>query len=423
MKEVKNKTNIKEHVITLYWYIFKEILPQFITSLCILSGVIVVSQLIRLSSVLVNFGISLETVLLPFLFILLPFLSFTIPISYLYGVLLGVGRLSADGEYTAMLASGFSLSRVMRPVLILGFALYLFASYAALYFEPWGRRESELFFHRQAQTQLDNIIKVQMKPKTFVNDFLGFVIYAEEISADKTKFKNVLLAPGKGNNSQKFTLLAPKGGVIGSVKKGDLKMLFQDGVILDYGEKKASSVVNFKELELDILRIFQERILGSEAINSDYRGFGPIQLWNYVSKYEDEIEDKGSIDKLDAQSKRKYLKSRYLLHSRFGTPFATIIFALFGLVLAIQDDRKGRGSAYVGSLLTIVTGYVFVMSFKFLAEKGVIAAPVGVWFPNIVMLSFAGFLVYQKDRLPASESTLDPRYFPKFMKFNHDKKT
>ena len=62
-------------------------------------------------------------------------------------------------------------------------------------------------------------------------------------------------------------------------------------------------------------------------------------------------------------------------------PFATIIFALFGLVLAIQDDRKGRGSAYVGSLLTIVVGYVFVMSFKFLAEKGVIAAPLGVWFP------------------------------------------
>ena len=170
-----------------------------------------VSQLIRLSSVLVNFGISLETVLLPFLFILLPFLTFTIPISYLYGVLLGVGRLSADGEYTAMLASGFSLRKVLRPVLILGIALYLFASYAALFFEPWGRRESELFFHRQAQTQLDNIIKVQMKPKTFVNDFLGFVMYAEKISKDKTKFENVLLAPKRGNNSQAFTLLAPRG--------------------------------------------------------------------------------------------------------------------------------------------------------------------------------------------------------------------
>ena len=30
-----------------------------------------------------------------------------------------------------------------------------------------------------------------------------------------------------------------------------------------------------------------------------------------------------------------------------------------------------------------------------------IAAPIGVWFPNIVMVVFA-VLVYQKDRLPAS---------------------
>ena len=118
-----------------------------------------VSQLVRLSSILVNFGISAETLLIPFLFFVLPFLSFTIPISYLYAVLLGMGRLSSDGEYTAMLASGFSLRKALRPILALGFVLYFFASYASLYFEPWGRRESELFFHRQAQTQLDNIIK------------------------------------------------------------------------------------------------------------------------------------------------------------------------------------------------------------------------------------------------------------------------
>ena len=65
-----------------------------------------VSQLVRLSSILVNFGISAETLLIPFVFCT-SILVFTIPISYLYAVLLGMGRLSSDGEYTAMLASGF----------------------------------------------------------------------------------------------------------------------------------------------------------------------------------------------------------------------------------------------------------------------------------------------------------------------------
>ena len=61
---------------TLFFYFLKELLPQFLTSLCVLSSVIVISQLIRLSEVLVTFGLTLENLLMPFLFIMLPFSSF-----------------------------------------------------------------------------------------------------------------------------------------------------------------------------------------------------------------------------------------------------------------------------------------------------------------------------------------------------------
>ena len=62
-------------------------------------------------------------------------------------------------------------------------------------------------------------------------------------------------------------------------------MLFQDGVILDYGKDKKSSSVKFKELELDILRIFQERILGSEAINSITAVSRQISCGTYVTNF------------------------------------------------------------------------------------------------------------------------------------------
>ena len=47
---------------------------------------------IRLSEVLVTFGLTLENILLPFLFIMVPFLAFTIPIAYMFAVLLAFSR-------------------------------------------------------------------------------------------------------------------------------------------------------------------------------------------------------------------------------------------------------------------------------------------------------------------------------------------
>ena len=57
------------------------------------------------------------------------------------------------------------------------------------------------------------------------------------------------------------------------------------------------------------------------------------------------------------------------------------------------------------------------MGFKFAAEKGQISAPLAAWLPNAILFLFGTFLVYQKNRLPPSESALDPRYIPGMKKF------
>ncbi|NRA64934.1 MAG: YjgP/YjgQ family permease [Pseudobacteriovorax sp.] len=397
---------------TLFFYFLKELLPQFFTTLCVLSAVIVISQLIRLSEVLVTFGLTAENILLPFLFIMLPFLAFTIPIAFMFAVLLAFSRFSADGEYTAMLASGYSLSRAAVPVLLIGTILYGAAAYCAMNFEPWGRRETIQFYHRKTQTELDNMIKVKLKPGVFLDDFLGYVLYAEEISQDRTQFKNVMLAPGSASVNQNFTLLAPRGSVSGSVETGDLRMEFASGVI--YTSQPSSdetSVVRFERSELDLIRIFQEQIFGADAASDDYRSFRPVELWNYIGQFPPE-------ETLNEQDRKVYLKARYLFHQRLGLPFSCITFALFAMVLGIQDERRGKGFGYLGSILTIILGYVFLMTFKFAAEKGQIAAPLAAWIPNLILLGFGSFLVFQKNRLPPSESAFDPRHFPGIKRFS-----
>ncbi len=384
-------------------------MPQFVTVFCVMSAVIVISQLVRLSEILVTFGLSVENLLLPFLFILMPFISIIVPISIMFAILLAFSRLSADGEFTAMIASGYSMRRALRPVLAVTFVAYLLALVGAVYFEAWGRRESQQFIHRKTQAELDNMIRYRMKPGVFLDDFLGYVLYAEHISPDRTRFENVMLGPGHNTDTQHFTLLAPAAAITGSVETGDLRMSFDYGII--YTTKADSddvSVIKFKRAELDLLSIFREQIFGPGSTEDDYRGFTPGELSRYVDSLKDSKEPK---------DRENWLKARFLYHQRMSMPFACFAFALFAMVFGIQDESRGKNHAFMGASLAIVIGYIAMMSFKFLSEKAILSAPLGAWLPHVLMTGFGAFMVYQKNRLPPSESIFDLRHIPGLRNF------
>lgn len=389
--------------IILFRYILRETVPQFISALIVSCSVLLISQLARLAEVLVNFGLSAENILLPILFVILPFLSFTIPWSFLFSVILAFGRLSQDGEYTAMLSAGHSLWRLARPVFLMAGVLYAFAGWSALTLEPWGRREFEKFLYQKAQTELDNMVKFKLQPGVFLNDFLGFTIYAEKMSKDRSVMENLLLAPAAGRTEFSFTLMAPRGGISGSVADGNLKLTLEDGAGYSTSAMSDTSTqVKFRSASIDLLRIFRDRILGAGYQDDDYRSYPPGKLVKYVKQLRDDPQ----------RNDEKYWKASALLHQRLGSPFLVVIFAFFGLVLGVQDPRHGKNRAFLGGIFAIMVSYILVMSFKSLADQGTISGLAAAWIPNVILMSLGMFWLYQKNRLPLSESAFDPIYLP-----------
>lgn len=353
------------------------------------------------------FGVSLENILLPFLYIIVPFLSFNIPISYLAAVMLAFSRFSNDGEYAAMLASGFSLKRAAKPVFIIAIILYAIACFCAVYGEAWGRKELVNFYFQKTQTEVDNLVKHRLQEGVFSEDFMGYMLYAEKISSDRSRFGNLMIAPTAGSK-ERFTILAPTGGISGSVSEGRLNLLLEKGVLHSSGrEHGEQSVLTFDQMEIDLLSMFRERILGGDEVKDDYRSYPPMKLYRYVSSIEKDPEVPRSI----------YYKARFLLHQRIATPFIVVIFACFGMVLGVTDPRSGKNKAYAGAIVGIIGGYVVLMAFKWFAEKGAISAPVAAWLPNAALLLFGWFLMYQKNRLPPSESPLDPQHIEWWVEF------
>lgn len=391
-----------ESTISLKSYIYKEIVPLFFSTFCVLGAVLLISQLTQLVNVIVAFGFSLENLLLPLLFILVPFLGLTIPIAYLFAVFLAFSRFSADGEVTGMLAAGYPIKRTAKPVILVGIVLFVIAATCSSYFEAWGRRATVQFTQRKTKTMLDNLVTSKLQPGVFLDNFLGYTLYAEKISKDRTKLSNVILSPGPNVQNQKFVLIAPEASIAGRVKKGYLEMGFGEGVMYTpRGNPENLSVLKFNTAKLDLLRIFGEQIFGKEMGAGDYRSLPPAQLFKLTRE-------------LIASGKDPVLlsKANYLFHQRIATPFVVIVFGIFGVIIGVTHDRKGRSNGYMKAMATVVAIYLISMGFKWATERGYLPAVVGAWLPNLLLLAIAMWLLHQKNRLPPSESVLNvPLWF------------
>ena len=97
-------------------YIGREVASHALLGLAVFTFVFFVPQLVRLMDLVVRHSGGIFTVMLIFLCSLTPVLAFTIPMAVLVGVLIGLGRLSADSEIVALHASGISLRRLLLPI-------------------------------------------------------------------------------------------------------------------------------------------------------------------------------------------------------------------------------------------------------------------------------------------------------------------
>src|SRR5688500_277561 len=104
---------------TLDRYVLREILPPFFLALLIFTFLLVLPPVMQHLENLLAKGVDWSTAA-RILWTLVPSaLGVTIPMAVLVGILIGLGRISADRESVAMLACGVSPYRLLRPIGVL----------------------------------------------------------------------------------------------------------------------------------------------------------------------------------------------------------------------------------------------------------------------------------------------------------------
>jgi LPS export ABC transporter permease LptF/LPS export ABC transporter permease LptG len=341
-------------------YIAREVASHSLLGLAVFTFVFFVPQLVHLMDLVVRHAGSTSSVALLFLSVLPPVLVFAIPMAVLVGVLIGIGRLSADSEIVALHASGISLRRLLVPIGYVAAAFSLVTLFITLWLSPMAVRtlrglEDEI---------LSSQAPFAVQPRIFDERFPGWVLYVQDVSAAATHWRDVFLA-SSGNSPSSSITTAQDAVITAGPSKNQIEIRLGEGDTQEYDPRRPDrySVTTFGATDIPI---DLSKSSGVSATNASVT-----------------VAEK-SVPALLAASGPARRSARIELQRRFAFPVACLVFALLGVPIGVRPRRGGRAAGMILTLV-LIGGYYFIfVTGDHFAEQGKIAPWAGIWAANIV---------------------------------------
>jgi LPS export ABC transporter permease LptG/LPS export ABC transporter permease LptF len=352
-------------------YIAREVVSHGILGLAVFTFVFFVPQLVRLMELVVRHTGSVWTVALLFLCTIPPGLGFTFPIGVLVGVLIGLGRLSADSEIVALHASGISLRRLLLPIGLVAMVATGGTLLTTFWLSPLALRTVA----RLEQQLLSSQAPFAVQPRVFDERFPKFILYVQDVEAAATHWQGVFLASSGGTTSgfgsqpgdhsqQSQVTIAEDAQIVSDSAQHEIDLHLGKGSTHEYDQSTPDqyNVTTFGETDIPV------DISGGTSPTKDSALSVAEQPVRTL------LNDKGP----------GWRASRVEFQRRIAFPAACLVFALLGVPMGVRPRRGGRAGGLILTLI-LVGGYYFVfVSGDHLAAQGRISPFIGVWSGNFV---------------------------------------
>ena len=356
-------------------YVFREILTPTLLGLIVFTFILVMGRLPGLTEMVVNKGVPLGSILKLFGYLLPTFLSITIPLAFLLGILLAFGRLSADSEFIALKSTGISLYSLLRPVLFFAIACVFITGGLTLFGEPLGKSA----FRDQIFTIASDRASIGIEGGVFNDSFDGLVIYAESMDEKREQMSNVFISDER-SAQEPANIFAKQGRFIHNPEQQTLTLRLNQGTIhhLTRDDKDSYQTIGFNtyDINLDLNKGLATAGSRSKSLGE----YSPRQL----------IDAKNTAT--DNRQRNRFATE---LHKRISTSAAPLVFALIGIPLGLQSNRSGKGAGFALALGIALCYYVLLSLSGTLASKGILPAALILYLPNLLFFSAGIFFIYR----------------------------
>lgn len=384
----------------LDWYVLREVLAPTAMGFVTYTFLLLLRAIFALLEQILVRGVSAKDAGLMLWLSLAHVVVLTVPMSFLFGVLIAIGRMSSENEIVALQAGGISLRRILYPVVLLSLIFAGFNAFLTVSVMPRSNRELvklkiKLFSSAKSLGEIE--------PRVFYEEVPNMLLYVRDVSRDSGLWKGVLIfergETGEGNlivaRSGRLVSQSPTGDVsakVGKKNTGEPWLLLNDVVSHQYDEFKPQTYrVNVNRSQL--VRLTHSRGQGRVSYTMGMRSWNTSSLLRLIRE---RISAKGSTVKEQAATRVRAGRQRRLamveLQKRIAIPVACLVFGLIGFPLAIGSRAGGRGRGFILSVGVILVYYVLLNHGELLSRDGRIPAWLGVWIPNILVAVVALFL-------------------------------
>lgn len=363
-------------------YVIREILPPFLIALLVFTFVLIIPFIIDLAEQMIAKGVPWVT-LLQLMATLVPGVAaLTIPMALLIGILVALGRLSADREVVVLMACGVSPYRLLQPILFLGVICWGVASWVMLESMP---NANQTFREISNQIVMDRA-EGEVRPRVFFEDFPGLVLYVNEVPIGGTGWSDVLAADTR-DPAQQVIYLAKRGRMVIDREARTIQMVLEEGTRhrTDLADPSSYELSRF---DSTILALDPETVFPRQG---PARGDRELSIEELHAKAEE----------LRAQGLSPHNQIMEI-HKKFSIPVACFVFGLLGLALGATNRKDGKLAAFVLGIGVIFSYYVVMYGGEALAKGFWLPAWLAMWLPNFLLGSVGLALLASRSRSAGS---------------------
>ncbi len=373
-------------------YILGEVISHALIGAAVFTFILFTRDLGRILELVVRNSAPLPSIAEIFFYTVPVALTYTIPMGVLVGVLIGLSRLSADSEVTAMRASGLSVWSFLRIISIFVVVAWLLALANSVYIAPRSLASLDELQNRLKSSQAS----FEVQPRVFYEGFPKIVLYVQDVKsmAGGALWKGVFLADLSDPSAPRISLA-------------------REGVLVSQGPDRLDlHLINGSTHESDPKNPDQYQISTFQTTDI------PIQIPPAQSSQQNEpasLSEMGvpallqSARTSDPNTRRWTLIE---LHRRFALPTACLVLAMVGIPLGLSSKKGGKSSGFVLSILLVFAYYSLSLIGVSFARQSRLSPAAGVWLADFAFLLGGAFLLWRSERRPISFS---------FLKFSRSK--
>jgi LPS export ABC transporter permease LptF/LPS export ABC transporter permease LptG len=368
-------------------YILREVTAHALIGVAVFTFVLFTRDLGQILELVVRNSAPLPSVAQVFFFIVPVTLTISIPAGVLVGILIGLSRLAADSEITAMRASGIGVWSFLRIVSIFAVAAWLLALANGLYLAP---QSQAAMVHLQDRLKSSQV-SFEVQPRVFYEGFPGLVLYVQDVKAAQGAaiWKGVFIADTSIPSSPRITLAQQ--GILVSEGPETLHLHLTDGSTHEIDPKVPDhyQISTFEQTDIPIPLPQADSTKEQELVPVSQ--MGTWELWRQAS-----------------DQKNRALARWYLieLHRRFALPTSCLVLALVGIPLGLSSKKGGKSTGFVLAILLVFAYYSASLVGVSLARQGKMSPGFGVWLADIVFFLGGAFLLWRAEHRPFEITSL-----------------